>query len=229
MKTETNSKIRRITAISVFCALSYICILFIHFKVSFLTFDLKDSIMAIGAMYFGPIAAVIMPLIVSFVEFLTISTTGIYGLIMNFLSSAAFCLVASLIYKYKKTLAGAIISLVSASVVMTVVMIFANMYITPLYTGFPSEDIRALIPTLLLPFNLSKGIFNSCVVMMLYKPFATALRSAHILRTSEIGADTSATSDRSHAVTKLPVIIVSVVILVAVLLYLFLVLGAKIA
>ena len=101
MKTETNSKIRRITAISVFCALSYICILFIHFKVSFLTFDLKDSIMAIGAMYFGPIAAVIMPLIVSFVEFLTISTTGIYGLIMNFLSSAAFCLVASLIYKYK--------------------------------------------------------------------------------------------------------------------------------
>ena len=228
MKTETNSKIRRVTAVSVFCALSYICVFLIRFKVSFLTFDLKDSVMAIGAMYFGPVSAVVMPLIVSFVEFLTISSTGIYGFIMNFLSSAAFCLVASLIYKYKKTLGGAIASLVAASAVMTGVMIAANMIITPIYTGYPIADIRAMIPTLLLPFNLAKGIFNACVVMILYKPFATALRSAHIVRATDVTHGSTKEHPR-RGLTKLLIISVSLVILTAVLLYLFLVLGAKIA
>lgn len=225
MNKASNSRIRRLTAISVFCALAYVCVFLIRFKVSFLTFDLKDSVMAIGAMYFGPLAGVAMALIVSFVEFLTISSTGVYGLIMNFLSSMTFCVVASIIYKYKKTLAGAVLSLTAASGALALVMIFANMFITPFYTGFPASQIRAMIPTLFFPFNLVKGVFNSCVVMILYKPFSTALRSAHIIRASESGEKQSLHQPRTRGL----VIAVSLAVLILVSLYLFFVLNAKIA
>ena len=51
-KTRTffsNEKARALAAVGVFTALAYICCVLFHFKVSFLSFDLKDAVMAIGA------------------------------------------------------------------------------------------------------------------------------------------------------------------------------------
>lgn len=180
--SKSTEHIRKLCAVSIFCALAYICVFLIRFKVSFLTFDLKDAIMAIGAMYFGPVYALVMPITVSLIEFLTISDTGVYGLIMNFISSATFCIVAASIYKLRKTISGAVMSLVTAVVVMTGAMLVANLFITPYYMGVTMSEIRALIPGLLLPFNLIKGIVNAAVVMLLYKPFSTALKSSGIIR-----------------------------------------------
>ena len=224
MKKSNNSvHIRKLTAISVFCALAYICVFLIRFKVSFLTFDLKDAIMAIGSMYFGPVAAIAMPSVVSLIEYLTISDTGVYGLIMNFLSSFSFCLVSSLIYRFRKSISGAVIALVSAVAVMTGVMLLANIFITPYYMHVPMADVKALIPTMLFPFNLIKGIVNASVVMILYKPFSSALKSSGILTTIEGSAKTPLTKTK-----RILTVAVSAVILVAALLVLFLVLHATI-
>ncbi len=186
MKTAKSStmRLRRLTAVSLFCALAYICLFFLKFKVSFLTFDLKDAIMAIGGMYFGPLSAVAMPAAVSLLEFLTISDTGMYGLIMNFLSSFTFCFVASVIYKLRKNISGALIALASAVVCTVAVMIGANLVITPYYLGVQTAELVGMIPALLLPFNLIKGLVNASVVMLLYKPFSTALKSVGVLRSS---------------------------------------------
>ena len=56
--------------------------------VSFLTFDLKNVILAIGALIFGPVCGIITSLVVSVIEMITISDTQIWGCLMNFLSSA---------------------------------------------------------------------------------------------------------------------------------------------
>ncbi len=216
-------RLRRLTAVSLFCALAYICVFLLRFKVNFLTFDLKDAVMAIGAMYFGPISAIIMPTVVSIIEFLTISDTGVYGLIMNFLSSTAFCLVSSLIYKFRKNITGAIISLVSAALVMTAVMMAANLFITPYYMGVAMDDVRAMIPTLLLPFNLIKGIVNASVVMLLYKHFSKALKASGIASSTTATATTDLKREK-----RLLIEVVSFAILVAALLVLFIVFKATI-
>lgn len=221
-KTNSYEKLRKLIAVSLFCALAYICVFLIRFKVNFLTFDLKDAVMAIGAMYFGPISGIVMPAVVSIIEFLTISDTGVYGLIMNFLSSAAFCLVASLIYKIRKNISGAIIALTTAAVVMTAVMMAANLLITPYYMGVTTAAVRTMIPTVLFPFNLTKGVVNAAVVMLLYKPFSTALKASGITHSGN-----SQGSQKAGKTKQIAVIIVSVAILAAALTVLFLFLDAS--
>ena len=177
----TSEKLRRLTAVAMFCALSYICMFVFRIKVSFLTFDAKDAVTATGAMFFGPLSALVISAVVAVLELITVSDTGYYGCIMNFISSAAFSVTASLIYKYRRKLSGAILGLGSAVVVVTACMMAANLLITPYYMGVSVSDVRAMIPTLLLPFNLTKAFFNASLVLLLYKPVTRALRATGLV------------------------------------------------
>lgn len=182
-KTE---HLKKLTCVAMFCALAYIVSFCFPIKVSFLTFDAKDSIIAIGGMFFGPLSAAVMSVIVPFLELLTNSDTGLYGFIMNFLSSAAFSITASLVYKYKRKMSGAIIGLSFSVMITTAVMLLANLLITPIYAryvGFPLDIVKE-IPRLILPFNLTKSIMNASLVLLLYKPFTNALRASKLIASS---------------------------------------------
>ena len=139
--------------------------------------------MTVGAMIFGPVYGVAMALIVAIIEGITISSTGVYGFIMNVLSSVTFVGIASVVYKLRRTMSGAVIGIAAASLSTVAVMMAANVLITPFYMNVPRGDVIALIPTLLLPFNLTKVIFNSAVVFIIYKPIITAMRHAGFLVT----------------------------------------------
>ena len=79
------------------------------FKVGgFLSLDLKDAVISIVSLLYGPVYGIISVLTVSLIEFITISTTGLYGLVMNILSSGTFALTCGLIYKFKRNFFGAI-------------------------------------------------------------------------------------------------------------------------
>lgn len=164
------------TAIAVFAALAYV-VHFVHIPVAFLNLDFKDVIMTIGGMYFGPAAGAVLAILVPIIEYPT-SETGPYGLIMNILSSGAFVIVASLIYKFKKTLSGAVIALCSAMLSMVAVMMLANLFITPYYMNVAQSEVVALIPTLLLPFNATKAVLNAALTLCLYKPVSTVLKKS---------------------------------------------------
>ena len=192
MKKSTSlDRAKKIAAVAMLCALAYIVSFCFPIKVQFLTFDAKDSIIAIGGMLFGPLAALAMSLIVPIMEFLTLSDTGIYGLIMNFLSSSAFGVTASLVYKYRRKMSGAVIGLSSAVIAMVSVMMVANVFITPFYMSVSRDMVIGLIPTLLLPFNATKSVLNAALVLLLYKPFITALRATNIVPRSESGKKSS--------------------------------------
>ena len=177
MTSKNKAKgIKQLAVIAMFCALSYVCMLVIKIPVQFLTLDIKDSLIILCGLLFGPVTAVTVSFIVPLLEFMTISGTGAYGLIMNVLSSLSFSLTASLIYRYKKTFYGAIVGLVSGVLAMTAVMMLANLLVTPYYMGVPTATVAALIPKLLLPFNLIKAILNAAIVLLLYKPISRILR-----------------------------------------------------
>ena len=226
---QNNIKIRKMIAVGVFVALSYICCVLFHFKAAFLSFELKDAVMTIGAMFFGPLAGLVTVVITCLLEFVTISGTGVYGLIMNVLASITFVCLGSLIYTKKRSMTGAVLGMVSASFAMIIVMMLANLLITPHYigNGTTSADVAAMIPTLLFPFNLTKAIFNSAVVFLLYKPVSHALKASGFMKNGM--AEVAGEVRVFHKKQSLIVMITALVIAAAALAYFFLVLNGSFA
>lgn len=232
MNAQTNSreKLKKIVATGVFAAFAYICCVLFHFRVSFLSFELKDAVMAVGAMSLGPIAGGAMVVIVCLVELVTISSTGVYGLVMNLLSSLTYVCVGSAIYHRHRTMRGAIMGTVVASVATVLVMIGANCVITPAYMHVETAEVIAMIPTLLLPFNVTKTLFNSAVVFLLYKPVTNALVSAGFLPKRASASVEAVHTEPSADVKRrrrILVPVLSAVIVVACLLYFFLALNGS--
>lgn len=217
MKNSTQ-KLNRIAATSIFAAIAYLSMFLTPFRVDFLTFDIKDAVMTIGALYLGPLAGLAMSAVTSLLEVFTISQTGIDGMIMNFVGSATYTVVAALIYTYRKSLKNAVLGLVAATLSMTAVMLAANLIITPGFKGVPVEAVIAMIPTLLLPFNLLKGILNAALVMLLYKPVTTAMRATRLA----VGEQHKGTNKNTIIVT-----LVSLAVIAAALVFFFAVLDAK--
>lgn len=191
-RSERNLKNRKMITVAVFGAMAFVSMLLLRIPVGFLTLDFKDIFITVCGLAYGPMAAFAISLIVPLIEMISISSTGVYGMVMNFLSSAAFSVVASLIYKYKKTLFGAVCGLICGVFSMTAVMMIANLIITPFYMHVSVADVAALIPKLLLPFNLTKAVLNAALVLMLYKPISTLLKKMGML---EKGANREAAGD----------------------------------
>ncbi len=220
---KKTDKIRKMSVGAMFVALAYAVTLVIHIKVLFLTFDMKDAVMLVGSMICGPVYALIMPLVVAFLEAFTISETGVYGLIMNFISSVAFSLPACLIYSKKKSIVGAYIGVFTAVLSVSSVMMLANLLITPYYYKMDVAGVAKMIPTLLLPFNLTKASLNAGIVLLIYKPIARALRRTGLLTDSKASNE----AKKSNRDTVVTLIIAGAVIAVSLLVF-FLVLKADI-
>ena len=186
MKKQTNisENTKRLTGIAAFSALAFGVSLVTNIPVGFLTFDAKDAVITIASFIYGPTSAVIMSFITAFLEFISIGSTGPYGALMDFVSTLSFTLTASLFYKYKRSLSGALISLGTASLVYVAVMVVANLLITPLYMGVSVDAVKALLPTMLLPFNIAKALMNSSIAMFLYKPTSKLVRRIGLARPS---------------------------------------------
>ena len=151
----------------------------------FLKYDPKDIIVAIAGFISGPISALIISVITALLELATgVSTTGFYGLLMNIISTASFACISSYIYKKRRTLNGAIIGLVIATLITTALMLLWNYFVTPFYMHVPREVVASMLPTVFLPFNLIKYGINACFALLIYKPLVTALRKSRLLPNS---------------------------------------------
>lgn len=177
-----NSKAKNVALIGMLCAIAYVVVVAIRVPVVlFLKYEAKDVIIAIGGFIFGPLTSLIVSVIVSFVEAITISDTGPIGFLMNILSSCGFAFTAALIYKKIRTIQGAIIGLVSGIFVATVAMLMWNYFITPLYMGVPRHAVAEMLIPTFLPFNLFKNTVNAVLTLLIYKPVVRGLRKANIL------------------------------------------------
>ena len=183
MTTKQSSRIKSLAVMSMLTALAVAADFFLRIPNigGFLTYEPKDVILTIGAFIFNPIAGVLMSLVVCLIEMVTVSSTGFIGFLMNFLASAMFVGVSSVIYYRKKTMLRAIIGLVSGSLAMVAVMLLWNYIMTPIYMGVPREIVVNMMPTLLLPFNAIKAGLNAALVLLLYKGVVTALRKSSLV------------------------------------------------
>jgi riboflavin transporter FmnP len=180
-----NKHIKKITALAMLAAASYILAFFGHLMpamfTNFLRYDPKDIIIIFTGFIFGPLSVVGVSIVVSLLEMITFSTTGGWGFLMNVLSSCAIACTACIIYRRKRTLHFALISLVCGVVVMVAAMLMWNYFITPIYMGYPREAVAKLLVPAFLPFNLIKGTGNAVLTFIIYKPLKRALKSAKLI------------------------------------------------
>ena len=180
MKKKSFS-VKEMVLIAMLAAIAYVIMTLVRIPVVlFLKYEPKDVIITIGGFLLGPMAAFITSFVVSLVEMVTVSDTGPIGALMNLLSTCSFACTASLIYKKRHTLSGAIGGLLVGAVVMVGAMILWNWLITPLYMGVERSVVEGMLLTAFLPFNLLKAGLNTALVLVLYKPLVTALRKANL-------------------------------------------------
>ena len=181
-----NSNTKKLTTIGMLCALAYLAVAVGRIPlVLFLKYDLKDVVIVIGGLIFGPCASFVIAFVVSLAQMLTISGNGILGFLMNVISSCSFACTAAWVYQKRRSRRGAVAGLLAGWMCMVCVMLLWNYLIAPIYMGCTRQEIAELLIPAFLPFNLIKGGVNAAITVLIYKPIVRALRHAHLVEPRE--------------------------------------------
>lgn len=169
-----NERLKRLVVLAMLAAISVVLVWAVHVPlipvVSFLEYDPADVPILIATMAYGPVAGVVLTVVVSVIQGLTVSAgSGIYGIIMHIIATSTLVLVAGTVYRLRHTRGGAVLGLVLGTLAMGLVMMPANHFITPAFTGWPVAQVDALLIPGILPFNLLKAGLNSGVTFVVYK------------------------------------------------------------
>jgi len=166
-------KSKKITSIGLLVALSIIAGYFINFPIlpqaPFLLYDPGSVFLLIGAFKLGPKIGVLMSLITAILFALITGKGGPYGALMNFLATGTFVFISTQIYFFYHNKKGAILGLILGTLAMTLIMVPANLVITPLYLGVEREIVAKMLIPAIIPFNLLKGIISGVLIFILYK------------------------------------------------------------
>ena len=170
---NTQSSTVRLAKMGMLVAVSIVLVYFVHFPifpaVAFLEYDPADIPILIGTFAFGPVAGILLTVVTAVLQGLTVSAqSGLYGILMHIIATSAIVLVAGIIYKKNKTRKGAVTGLVLGVIAWIIVMIGANLVITPLFMGVPRSMVVDLMP-FIAAFNGIKAGVNAIITFLLYK------------------------------------------------------------
>lgn len=153
---------------------------------SFYGLDFAEVPVLVGSFALGPVAGVIMELVKILIKLvLKPTSTGFVGEFANFVIGCALVLPAASIYHFNRTKKGAMIGMVTGTVVMALTGIVVNAVVMlPFYSNFmPLETIiaagAAINPAVsnvwtfavicVGPFNIIKGVVVSLITSLVYK------------------------------------------------------------
>lgn len=166
-------KIKQLTTMGILIAISIILVVsplrFPFPTAPFLVYEPGDVPIMVGGFVFGPAAGVVLTVIASIVQALTVSKDGVFGCIMHIFATSALVGISSLIYSKRKTFTSAIIGSVVGSLAMAAVMVLLNLALDPLFYGMTLDAVIKLIFPAILPFNLMKAVINSVVFLLIFK------------------------------------------------------------
>jgi ECF transporter S component (folate family) len=210
---------KSLTSMAMLVTLAYVVVLIskqIPIRVAgFLDMDFSDVVVIIGGFMFGPLSAAAISGVVAFIELMTISDTGVYGYIMNVVSTCSFVCVSAAFYKKNRNMRSAVIGLIAGCISVTAVMMLWNYIVTPIYLEIPRQAVAPMLVPVFLPYNLLKSGINAALAVLLYKPLVVGLRRAKLVPES---------SDSSQGKINLGAMLAAAFILVSLIL-LFLVLA----
>lgn len=200
MSTHSKAKLstREIATIGMLGAIATVLMLFeipLPFAPSFYKIDLSEVPVLVGCFAMGPLAGAFIELVKIVLNFVINGTmTAGVGELANLCLGCAFCVPAGMIYRKKTTKKGAVIGLVSGTLIMTFLGCFINAYIMlPAYAkafSWPLDtivemgsavnanitDLFSFVLFAVVPFNLLKGVVVSMVVLLIYKKISPIIK-----------------------------------------------------
>ncbi|MBQ7592494.1 MAG: ECF transporter S component [Clostridia bacterium] len=188
------SPARRLTVTGILAAIAVI-LMYLEFPIpiipSFIKFDFSELPALIASFGVGPVEGLAVCLIKNLVK-LPSSMTGGVGELANFFIGICFVLPAGLIYRFRKNRGGALIGMVSGTLLMAAASFPINFFIVyPAYSKLmPMEaiigayqkilpSVDGLVSCLLifnLPFTFVKGAVDSLITFLLYKHLSPFLK-----------------------------------------------------
>lgn len=176
-----NPTVKRIVQLGLLAGISIVLVYLVRFPIfpsaSYLEYDMADVPIMIGAFLFGPVYGLLLTAVVSVLQWLLISqSSGWVGCVMHFFATGSSALFAGWFYARHRTLPGAIKSLVIGGLLHVLMMIPLNLIFTVHFNGAPREMVIAMLPTVIVPFNLIKVSANALLTFLLYKRVAKILR-----------------------------------------------------
>ena len=196
-KTNTFD-VRTIIFIGLLGALSFVLMLIrfpLPFTPSFLDFDIAELPALFAGFFLGPAEGLLVVLVKLALKLaIQGTTTAFVGEAMNLVSSTVFVLSASVIYKQLHTRRGAVIGMVIATLLVSVVCVILNAYVTfPMFAklyGMPLDaiigmgskvnplvsDMVTMMIFSVFPFNIVKHGITSLITFLVYKRAGNALR-----------------------------------------------------
>ena len=171
-KYTNKQKLQRLTTAAVLSALSLVLMATIRFPIfpsmPFYEMEFSDVPILLCSSLLGPVYSIISLFIVCLIQTLFFSSSsGFIGFVMHFVSSGLMILVVYFISKKIKGIKGALISGASGAVVMTLVMIPMNIWLTSVFMNL---DLNAFVSGFLavcVAFNLIKSSSNLLIYNLL--------------------------------------------------------------
>ena len=169
---NVSANTRKLTTLAMLAALAIVLVALIHFPLvpaaPFLEYDPADI-----PILFGPAAGLALTAVVCVIQGVTVSAaSGPIGIIMHFLATGTFVLLAGNLYRAHRTRKAALLGLAAGTLAMTAVMCVCNLVFTPLFMGSPVGEVVKLLLPAIIPFNLAKAAINSVITYLVYKPIS---------------------------------------------------------
>ena len=198
--SSTLTSTAKLTLTAMFGALAAILMLFefpIFFTLPFIKLDFSDIPVVLGAYMLGPISGIVISLIKIALNFVLNGTTTVgIGELANLTFTLAYVIPASLIYKVKRTKKGAVLSLIAATVIASVVAVIFDWYMMfPFYLNVSTDltmdtliamaskgnplvkDAGSLMWLSVFPANLLKYTLASLITFFVYSPLRKLINS----------------------------------------------------
>lgn len=195
MSKSTTSNVRKLTGTAMLAAVATV-LMYLEFPIpimpAFIKMDISELPALIAGFAYGPVSGIAVCLIKNLIKLPSTSTAAV-GELFNFVMGALFVGTASIIYKLKKTRAGAIIGSVAGALVMAVVAVPYNYFVVyPAYVVMYHMPLEAIIGmyqainpnvdglltcllTFNLPFTFFKGMVDAVLCFLIYKPLSGIL------------------------------------------------------
>ncbi len=172
------SSTKLVVTVGIFSAIAFVLQLLVPYKVSgFLDIEISDLPPLILSLAYGPLYGVLAEFIKNLLHCL-VTSTGFVGELANFTINGVLCLVSGLVYKYHKSFKGAIVALLCGVAAMVIAGAFANRFIMlPLYMqGADSKTYIDIILTIIVPFNIARGLILSLITCLVYKKVSKVIK-----------------------------------------------------
>ena len=197
MESKRKSVLIRLAGTAVLTAMAAALMYYempLPFMPPFLKFDFSEIPVLMGSFALGPVFGVVIELLKNLIHLPMSQTAGI-GEMSNFITGSIYVLTAGLIYNKMHSKPGIIVSSAVATIVLALVGIPLNAYVTlPLYAavlGFSTEAIvgmsQAVNPLItskwslilwgFVPFNLFKGIVVGIITFLVSLPLSKPLKA----------------------------------------------------